>query len=97
MKGKHTTSTKGARVGLVDRARVRATTEAEIEAQAREDDDLEWTPEMLSRAHMVRPRKRSVTMRLDPDIIVFFERGGRGYQSRINAILRSYVNTMQTR
>ena len=36
-------------------------------------------------------RKESVTLRLDPDVLAWFRRSKRGYQTRINAVLRSYV------
>lgn len=36
--------------------------------------------------------KVSITVRLDPDIIAFFKDGGTGYQVRINAVLREYVD-----
>lgn len=36
--------------------------------------------------------KVSITVRLDPDIIAFFKDGGTGYQVRINAALREYVD-----
>lgn len=36
--------------------------------------------------------KRQVTLRLDADILNFFKRTGSRYQSRINAVLREYVN-----
>jgi uncharacterized protein (DUF4415 family) len=32
--------------------------------------------------------KRAVSLRLDPDVLAHFRRGGRGWQSRINTILR---------
>ena len=39
-----------------------------------------------------RPRsknpKRPVSLRLDPDVLAHFRRSGRGWQGRINAILR---------
>lgn len=35
--------------------------------------------------------KRQVTLRIDPDIVEFFKASGQGYQTRINAVLRSYV------
>ncbi|QQR81454.1 MAG: BrnA antitoxin family protein [Deltaproteobacteria bacterium] len=35
--------------------------------------------------------KALVTIRLDPDIIQWFKKQGRGYQTRINAVLRLYV------
>ena len=32
--------------------------------------------------------KRPVSLRLDPDVLAHFRRSGRGWQSRINALLR---------
>lgn len=37
-------------------------------------------------------KKKQLTIRLDPDIVDFFKKGGRGYQTRINAVLRYYVD-----
>jgi len=37
-------------------------------------------------------RKDSVTLRLDHDVLEWFRGKGRGYQTRINAVLRTYVN-----
>jgi uncharacterized protein (DUF4415 family) len=34
-----------------------------------------------------------VTIRLDPQVVAHFKRSGRGWQSRINAVLRSYVES----
>jgi uncharacterized protein (DUF4415 family) len=36
-------------------------------------------------------RKVSITIRLDPDIVEFFEDGGPGWHTRINEILRNHV------
>lgn len=35
--------------------------------------------------------KKSVTLRLDPDVVDWFRSQGRGYQTRINAVLRMYM------
>ena len=35
-----------------------------------------------------RKPKRPVSLRLDPDVLAHFRRGGRGWQSRINTVLR---------
>lgn len=35
--------------------------------------------------------KQQITLRLDADVLDFFKRNGRRYQSRINAVLRAYV------
>jgi uncharacterized protein (DUF4415 family) len=37
---------------------------------------------------MYKPLKRPVTLRLDADILAWFQKGGRGYQTRINQALR---------
>lgn len=38
------------------------------------------------------PGKKSVTLRLDTDVLEWMKAQGKGYQSRINAILRAYYN-----
>ncbi len=35
--------------------------------------------------------KLIVTMRLDPDILDWFKEKGKGYQTRMNAVLRMYI------
>jgi len=35
-----------------------------------------------------RPTKTSTTVRLDSDVLAWFKKQGKGYQTRINAILR---------
>ena len=47
-----------------------------------------------SRARFVMPRrKQAISVRLDPDILEFFKAGGPGYQTRMNAALRLYMNS----
>ena len=48
-------------------------------------EELRRSPEM---AEMSRPIKKPVTLRLDADVIAWFKAQGRGYQTRINRILR---------
>ena len=51
-----------------------------------------WTPEMFRSAKLVLPKpKQSVSIRLDSDLLDWLKRQGRGYQTRINAILRVYA------
>jgi uncharacterized protein (DUF4415 family) len=38
--------------------------------------------------HLYRPIKRSVTMRLDADVIAWLKQGGPGYQTKANRLLR---------
>jgi uncharacterized protein (DUF4415 family) len=77
-----------------DWARVDAMTDEEIERAMRDDPD--WKDHMdidWSKAKMVIPdRKKAISIRLDPDIIDFFQATGKGYQTRINAVLRHFVD-----
>jgi len=43
------------------------------------------------RGRFWRPVKRQVTLRLDADLLDFFARDGTGYQTRLNAALRDWV------
>lgn len=43
------------------------------------------------RGMLYRPVKRLTSLRLDADVLEWFKRGGEGYQTRINAALREYV------
>jgi uncharacterized protein (DUF4415 family) len=37
--------------------------------------------------------KLPITIQLDADVVAFFKRKGKGYQTAINAVLRRYVET----
>jgi uncharacterized protein (DUF4415 family) len=79
--------------GRTDWSRVDATTEAELAQMDRDDTDLQGFENVdWSKAELVLPAPKSaISIRLDPDVLDFFKAGGKGYQSRINAVLRSYV------
>jgi uncharacterized protein (DUF4415 family) len=55
-----------------------------------------WTPEMFARA-MVRKglkpvrTKSLLSLRIDADVLAWFRAQGRGYQSRMNALLRAFM------
>ncbi len=55
-----------------------------------------WTPEMFARA-MVRKglkpvrTKSLLSLRIDSDVLAWFRAQGRGYQSRMNALLRAFM------
>jgi uncharacterized protein (DUF4415 family) len=53
-------------------------------------EHIEWATTELS----MPKRKEHTNLRLDADVLAFFRRQGRGYQTRINAVLRSYVEQM---
>lgn len=65
-------------------------------------DNPELTPEMFARGVVRRglkapPRKRQLTLRIDEDVLEWFRARGRGYQTRINALLRAYVEAHRSR
>ena len=71
-----------------------------LDALRDEDIDLsdipEITPEMFARAVVRRglkpiASKAQVTLRLDRDVLLWFKTQGRGYQTRINSLLRAYM------
>lgn len=43
-------------------------------------------------ARLRLPEKKStITIRIDPDVLSWLKKQGRGYQTKINAILRTYM------
>lgn len=78
---------------LTDWERVDAMTDEDIDRAMRDDPDwAEWIDVDWSKAELVLPTtKKSISIRLDEDVIDFFKATGKGYQTRMNAILRHYV------
>jgi uncharacterized protein (DUF4415 family) len=79
-----------------DWKRVDAMTDADIDLS----ETPEWTREMFARAVLRRnfkpiPRKKQLTLRIDSDVVDWYKNQGRGYQTRINALLRAYMNEHQ--
>jgi uncharacterized protein (DUF4415 family) len=74
-------------------------TDKEIARAARDDvdsflPDAQW----FANAKLVTPRtKNVVTLRLDPEILEWFRNNGRGYQTRINSVLKAFVAAQQPR
>jgi uncharacterized protein (DUF4415 family) len=82
-----------------DWSRVDATTQAEVEAQIASDPD-DWLTDadaVLIRGMPPIGRKERVNIRLDRDVLDFFRSHGRGYQTRINAVLRAYTSRAPSR
>ena len=56
-------------------------------------DDAFW-----AKAELQAPLSKSaISIRLDADILEWFKAQGKGYQSRINAVLRAYYEAQQSR
>lgn len=80
------------RVAGTDWAKLRSASAATIREGIESDPDAHPTDVAFWKdAKVVWPsRKEVVTMRLDSDLLAWFRRQ-RGYQTRINAILRAYM------
>lgn len=76
-----------------DWTKVRNLSEAEIRAGAVADSDApERSAAWWQTAKLVMPaKKEQVSLRIDPDVMAFFRESGQGYQSRINAALRAFM------
>jgi uncharacterized protein (DUF4415 family) len=48
-------------------------------------------PRESARGAFYRPIKHPLSLRLDADVIAWFQRQGQGYQTRINSALREYI------
>lgn len=71
-----------------------------VDAMSDEDIDTSDIPPLdetfFANAEIRMPQaKPSITIRLDPDILEWFKGQGRGYQTRINAVLRKYVEAQK--
>lgn len=54
-------------------------------------DDWFW-----KNAKLIMPkRKKAMSLRIDNDVYDWFKAQGKGYQSRINAVLKAYVQAHQ--
>jgi len=67
------------------------------ELKARKDEEIDYSDipaldeQFFKEARVVvPPGKKQITVRLDADVLAWMKAQGKGYQSRINAILRAY-------
>lgn len=77
--------------GRADLARLRSQTEADIEATS--PPELAHLPDdFWDDATLVLPEpKEPISIRVDRDVLAWFRAQGTGYQTRMNAVLRSYM------
>jgi uncharacterized protein (DUF4415 family) len=71
----------------------RALSQHEVERLADEEDGAlaeDWESSVVIG---LPPRKQAVHIRLDVDILDWFREQGPGYQTRINAVLRTFVDS----
>ena len=75
--------------GKTDWKRVKAMKDKEIDTS----DIPELDDDFFKNAELRLPQKQTVTIRLDNDVVSWFKSQGKGYQTRINKLLRSYMET----
>lgn len=68
-----------------------------------DQDNPEWTDDMFAKAQkgaaaskLGRPKaintKEAISIRLDHDILEYFKNSGKGWQTRVNDVLREHVS-----
>ena len=81
------------RRGKTDWKKFRDRTDAEIEAGMAKDpvwrdfNEMDWSEAVL----VIPPKKQAISIRVDEDVLDFFKKEGSGYQRRMNAVLRTYM------
>jgi uncharacterized protein (DUF4415 family) len=79
--------------GKTDWAAFDALTDEQIEEAIKNDPDwqefkdLDWSDAVL----VIPPKKKAISIRVDEDVLNYFKHEGAGYQRRMNAVLRSFV------
>jgi uncharacterized protein (DUF4415 family) len=71
--------------------KLRKLTDEEIDASIANDpdwsEDWNWGEAVL----IIPPKKKAISIRVDEDVLDYFKKEGSGYQRRMNAVLRSYM------
>jgi len=60
-------------------------------------DSPEVTAEMFEKMELWHPEKRGIFIRLDSDIIEFFKKTSKHYQSTINSVLKAYKTVTEAK
>ena len=72
-----------------------------VDAMSDEDIDYSDNPELDEKfwkaATLVIPKKKErLSMRIDSDVLAWFKSKGKGYQTTINTVLKSYVEAQKS-
>jgi uncharacterized protein (DUF4415 family) len=81
-----------------DWKKVDAMSEADLKASIAADPDdvhgeIDWTQAVAG----LPPRKQDIHIRIDADVLSWFRKTGAGYQTRINNVLRAFVESRRQR
>ena len=68
-------------------------TDDDIDRQIASDPDVapEFTEAMLERAMVIDPKRVPITIKIEPAVLAFFKQAGPGYQTRMNGVMRAYM------
>jgi uncharacterized protein (DUF4415 family) len=81
--------------GRADLPRLRRTSEEEVAATSPEDL-VDLPSDFWDDAEVVWPQpKEAISLRVDQDVLMWFRAGGGRYQTRMNAVLGSYMRAME--
>ena len=65
--------------------------QGDFEGPDEDDFDVDWASAVM----VDGLNKKPISLRLDRDVLEFFRKGGSGYQTKINAVLRAYVEAQK--
>jgi len=72
-------------------------TDKQIDESIRNDpdwsEDWNWGEAIL----VIPPKKKAISIRVDEDVLDYFKTAGAGYQRRMNAVLRSYMQQKKSK
>ena len=80
--------------GRANLGRLRRTSEAEI-ARMSPPELSDLPPDFWAEAVVVPGPKKAISLRVDQDVLEWFRETGPRYQTRMNAVLRTYVVQMR--
>ncbi|MDZ4792379.1 MAG: BrnA antitoxin family protein [Hyphomicrobiales bacterium] len=102
MSEKHITRVSAAELNMLkdktDYERLRNLTDEDIAAAVADDPDaapidLDWSDAEV----IIPPAKTAISIRVDADVLDYFKATGQGYQTRINAVLRRYMDRQKAK
>jgi uncharacterized protein (DUF4415 family) len=68
---------------------------SEDEIERTSPPELDLPADFWDDAEIVAPEKEAISLRVDQDVLEWFRGRGPRYQTRMNAVLRSYVKSMK--
>ncbi len=76
-----------------DWAKVDAMTDEKLEKLIAEDpEERDLKPDWTQAKLVLAEPKKAISLRMDPDVLTWFKQQGKGYQARIRAVLRAYMD-----